>query len=438
MSSITGQVNTPVMPISNPSIAYGAGSKVGKALRKGAGFLQKYWMNIFIVVCVLAVIILAFYTTFGTDGCANITIVDAARHYGCKGKGGCGSDCPYINNDDPRYVMKHKVNAMEESLEFMKSLIADDNTKIMVATDKLRSDSEKATLKSLLEAVTVAKQGCVANVSTYTALSRAELTAYGNADKIDTDVVNSKNRVSGYEAIVNINVNAFTCLTLQMDAIIMSTRIKDIDESMKASIKDYDLKSTDVAGSINKINGAVLDIMKIVNGGLDENIQNVQTGKTSDVIIGAMSNLMNVSVSMETNVNRVLALHDSIGEVFQSTFKSGFNNALPTQLGAAEVSSLIDGNDYNTALIKTALEPEIVTNHLKFAGERSSFDSGGGVHSVRDDDNDIVPWVGLFGRPTYRKSDGSSIEKSNEPLRSIPSDVPEDLMRTKTPRISFV
>lgn len=438
MSSITGQVNTPVMPTSHPSIAYGTGTVVGKKMREGFTFLSKNGITIIFVVLAITLIVSVIYFTVVSENCANITIVDAARHYGCKGKGGCSADCPYINSDDPRYVMKHKVNAMEESLQFMKSLIADDNKKIMIATEKLRSDNEKTALGNTLEAIVVAKEGCVTNVSTYTALSRAELTAYGNANNIDTNVVNAKNRISGYEAIININVNAFTCLTLQMDAVIMSTRIKDIDEPMKASIKDFDLKSSEVAGSINKINASVAEIMRVVNGGLDQNVENVQSGKTSDVIIGGMSNLMNLSVNMEVDVKRVLALHDTIAEVFQSTFKSGFNNALPAKLGAAEVSSLIDGNDYNTALIKTALEPEIVKNHLKFAGERSSFDSGGGVHSVRDDDNDVVPWVGLFGRPTYRKSDGSSIEKSNEPLRSIPSDVPENLMRTKTPRISFV
>jgi hypothetical protein len=438
MSSITGQVNTPVMPMSNPSIAYGAGNEVGKHIRNGFGFLSRNSKSIAIVLLMIAITVSILYLTFGTDNCTNITIVEAARHYGCKGKGGCGSDCPYISDDDPRRVMKHKVNAMEETLDFMKTLTANEDKKIVMATEYLQSESKKPALTSTLEAIVAGKAGCVANVSTYTALSRAELTAYGNSDKIDTKVVNSKNRVSGYEAIVNINVNAFTCLTLQMDAVIMATRIGDIDETLKHSIKDFETKSTEVDGSIRKINSSVADIMQTVNGGLDKDIQSVQNSTASEDIIGSMSNLMNLSISMEPDVSAILKLHDSIAEVFQLTFKSGFSNSLPAQLGSEEVSTLIDNDDYNTALIKTALEPEIVKNHLKFATERSSFDSGGGVPSVRDDDNDIVPWVGLFGRPTYRKSDGSSIEQSSEPLRSIPSDIPEDLMRTKTPRISFV
>jgi hypothetical protein len=45
-------------------------------------------------------------------------------------------------------------------------------------------------------------------------------------------------------------------------------------------------------------------------------------------------------------------------------------------------------------------------------------------------------WAGLFGRPTFRKSDGSSIDKNDNnfsptmALKSIPSTNPTDLMST--------
>ena len=76
---------------------------------------------------------------------------------------------------------------------------------------------------------------------------------------------------------------------------------------------------------------------------------------------------------------------------------------------------------------------------MKFAQERNTFDSGGGVPSVRDDDNDLIPWVGIFGRPSYRRSDGTSVESTSDvmQLKSIPSDVPESLMRAKNPRLSL-
>ena len=113
-----------------------------------------------------------------------------------------------------------------------------------------------------------------------------------------------------------------------------------------------------------------------------------------------------------------------------------FNNDLPGTLEADAMSSMIADGNYNYAIVKTALEPEILTNHAKFAKERSTFESGGGVHSIRDDDNDIISWAGLFGRPTYKKSDGkTSIEVSDEPLRAIPSEVPESMMRTSDPRL---
>jgi hypothetical protein len=105
------------------------------------------------------------------------------------------------------------------------------------------------------------------------------------------------------------------------------------------------------------------------------------------------------------------------------------------------MTALIQEGDYESAIIQTALEPDLVANHKKFAKERSSFESGGGIQSVRDDDNDVVPWVGLFGRPTYRKSNGASVDISTgapndvDVLKSIPSDVPTTLMRKSALRL---
>ncbi len=78
-------------------------------------------------------------------------------------------------------------------------------------------------------------------------------------------------------------------------------------------------------------------------------------------------------------------------------------------------------------------------NHRKFAKERSSFDSGGGVPSVRDDDLDVNPWVGIFGRPSYRKTDGKSAEADNAeyPLKPITSVNPDDTQRIHTATFSL-
>jgi hypothetical protein len=108
--------------------------------------------------------------------------------------------------------------------------------------------------------------------------------------------------------------------------------------------------------------------------------------------------------------------------------RDAFSNDLPGKMDADKVTALIEGNDYETAIIKTALESDIVANHQKFAKERSSFESGGGIQSVRDHDPSIGDWVGLFGRPSYRKSNGTSAEVSSEALKSIPSEYPSQMM----------
>jgi hypothetical protein len=101
-----------------------------------------------------------------------------------------------------------------------------------------------------------------------------------------------------------------------------------------------------------------------------------------------------------------------------------------------KMTSLIEAGDYESAVIKTALEADIVSNHMKFAKDRSSFESGGGIPSVRDDPNDINPWIGIIGKPSYRKSNGTSAEISSEPLKSIPSEFPDSLMTKSSLRIS--
>lgn len=143
-----------------------------------------------------------------------------------------------------------------------------------------------------------------------------------------------------------------------------------------------------------------------------------------------MSKLMTKSEDLTKLAEATVRQSYKIGDLAMTCkqVRLGFSNDLPGKMSADKVTSLIESGDYETAIIKTALESDIVSNHQKFAKERSSFESGGGIQSVRDHDPSIGDWVGLFGRPTYRKSDGTSAEISKEALKAIPSEYPDQMM----------
>ncbi len=85
----------------------------------------------------------------------------------------------------------------------------------------------------------------------------------------------------------------------------------------------------------------------------------------------------------------------------------------------------LDGyDDYNSVAQYMSIEPEVYDSQAKYTKDMGRSTSGASMLPVRDDPNDVVPWVGLR-KPKYRdvySSDGA---------RQDHSDIP-DQMRTNS------
>lgn len=104
-----------------------------------------------------------------------------------------------------------------------------------------------------------------------------------------------------------------------------------------------------------------------------------------------------------------------VGESFASvTDGSGLAEPFNNDLYNPDVD--IDSNNYESALKNMVLEPEVFTQHQKFNQELMHRVGGTSSRSpVRDDNMDVVPWVGLK-RPAYQK-----INPNDGTARTVPS-----------------
>ncbi|KAF1333739.1 hypothetical protein FI667_g2574, partial [Globisporangium splendens] len=285
------------------------------------------------------------------------------------------------------------------------------------------------------------KNACVENI--YALLTKAKQidALNGVKDTIDIGVINAKSQIAALEGAVSVYRNKFVATIVQSSTFVMNVKIVKLSADAQKRITDFE-KLTNMSTPKVKSIQATYDWLTneiAASTNFDKAIGDVKGDPTSDLIVPAMATLVSLSQSSYEKLVEMLANFDIVSDVYNKTagLPEPFSNSLPGTLNTDQISSLISDGDYETALLKVALEPEIVSNHKKFAAERATFNSGGGVPSVRDDDNDIVPWVGLFGRPTYKKSDGTSVEASSQRLKAIPSDNPEVLMRVHNTRLSF-
>ncbi len=447
--SHTDDINLVLQPApATPSRAlfhnYHSGHKFGT-------FIAHNWYRIILWVALVVATLFLFYVVYLAGELQqhddDVSIIQVGRHYMCRGTTGCGPDCPFINRDDPRAEIKRSSKQIDNILVKMREAQKLAEVDISNELSDL-SKSSKEAVEGELQFIREKQKTCLVNVSACNVAAHQLAGHAASEDKISNSVIDINNRMRALVAIATIQGMAFSALVVQTGAVITMYRMQDISEVDQRSVKNFDEK-------MYHVRAHVVDIKKIMD---DEIIPFVRSGvvvdspysknlsvitemeSPSESVVGAMVFFMNTADEFKLKVTSIVNKHNHIQHVYSKCKQAfeGFSNSLPGKLDSQEVTKLIEGGDYNEALIKTALEPEVVTNHRKFATERSSFDSGGGVPSVRDDDNDVVPWVGIFGRPNYKKTNGESIEKDNKlfPLKSIPSDVPESLMREHTAKWS--
>lgn len=97
-------------------------------------------------------------------------------------------------------------------------------------------------------------------------------------------------------------------------------------------------------------------------------------------------------------------------------YQAGINDERDDDIG--------EGEPWQEAIRQMGLEQSVLDSHNAFVKDRSRSTTGASNQSVREYDNDVVPWVGLR-RPRYEKlTIGSS-------ARTVPSEYADQLPNAK-------
>lgn len=385
------------------------------------------------------------YNAFSSCESDNASIGSIVTHYSCRKTGGCGSKCPYMNMNDPRMALISHRNIVKEIADKLEEEYGNTVELTTVRVSQALPDQKdglQAAVKAPLETLKL----CLDKV--FPLLTKVEdlVSAYSKQKSTTADVYNAQNRGAALEAAAIINLRIFSIANMKIGAILKDNRLSNLAAQDKMKVDQFDKEYAKAFAAKTSVDEYYLKALSFNSSSetatlkYDELVRAVLSADTSfETVVAVMARLISAGQDIN-NLEQTTAAHYKIISDLAKQVESfeGFSNSLPGSVTTDELSSFIANNDYNTALIKTALEPEIVSNHRKFANERMTFDSGGGVPSVLDHDTDINPWVGLFGRPTYRKTNGTSADVGSEPLRSIPSDNPDNLMRERTPRLTLV
>lgn len=85
-----------------------------------------------------------------------------------------------------------------------------------------------------------------------------------------------------------------------------------------------------------------------------------------------------------------------------------------------DLANLAAYEDYGSVAQYMSVEPEVFESHARYSEDMGRSTSGASALSVRDDPNDVVPWVGLR-RPDYRGA------YSGRGVRQDHSEIPDQM-----------
>lgn len=319
---------------------------------------------------------------------------------------------------------------------------------MLVGLDRITSPETRNKVNVDWNSILETETACLGSLSAISEQLNSLNKTFNSAGTINMELMDAKNKAIGLTNAANIQKNHMAIASMHLNSQVMIQYINDVPSDRQLKIIGYDQLNT-VANmaasvsdkSISKLYGAMnanaTDYTLALKGVM------AASNASSQDIVTNMAWLINASKNSADTVLLCIAKWQEVSDAYQSCrhVVDKFSNDLPGKMDNDKVISLIQNGDYESAIIGTALEKDIVANHQKYAKERSSFESGGGVQSVRDDDNDVNPWIGIFGRPTYRRSNGESVDKvqgfggTSDVLRTIPSDVPDKLLRTSSLRL---
>lgn len=390
-----------------------------------------------------------------------VAYMNVAYHQNCKSRGACCRSCPFITEDDPRLIIVKQMTAIDGLYDQTQRCVADDKLAISNALDKVQArmdsnniteskeatDTRRAELKAEWEGIIKVEQAASEAIRVLLSQLKTLDNTFGEVKTLDVKLIDAKNKATALGAAAVIQKDILTMASLHLNAQIMLRYIRDVSREKQRNIVEYDLILPAAAMAANDGTDSLRNSYGRSNDMKPTYLKDVATvdpaaTSSSQDIIASMASLISDAHDRDETLKVAVGKLNTVSSVFKAcrSVVDRFSNDLPGKMSSDKMTQLIQNGDYESAIIQTALESDIVSNHKKFAKERSSFESGGGIQSVRDDDNDVVPWVGLFGRPTYRKSNGDSVDislKEDKPtmLRSIPSDIPDHLMRSSTLRL---
>lgn len=413
---------------------YKTGCWVGSTIsRYGASFIVALFVVWAILVVVSSLSVIAEAEVIETNASiigAAAAYANAAYHQKCKSRGGCTKSCPYISESDPRVVICQQADSLDLLYGQTKQVLEDDKALIQDSV----SVGADGTIGEQWTSYLAAAAKCSAEIGVLMNKVKELDSKYGNTDTIDLELMDAKNKAIAYGAAAVVQKNALIITSLHINSQIMNDYIKTAGTAdTNKRVANYDKISYESIKAADELKQIYVDAQAWVSP--DSKYQAATTTLStvpvaSQDVLTQMALLLSMAQDSEATLTKSVGKLSKVSKVYEQCkgVMDSFNNDLPGKMDHVKMTELIEANDYETAVIKTALESDIVPNHQKFAKERSSFESGGGIQSVRDDPNDINSWVGIYGKPTYRKSDGSSAEISAEPLKSIPSDKPDSLM----------
>lgn len=300
------------------------------------------------------------------------------NHVRCKSRGGCSVDCPHISPDDPRVLLNKQVHVIENVIEFVKEGIAYQKDVVCFAISRLSAQSKIDEITGLMPAIDAIKARCANNLSTLYMKAQTLKMQFGSADTITAAVVSANNRVSALTSAAVINKNIYMACVAQSNAIIMNARVANITSTADQSkIDNYDKKmaeSTTYTKSIDSDFGKLSGVTADTSDYSTLLAVALNDASTSEAVVNSMALLFNAAEDSQQSVSTILAKFDAVNALFQATARrlDSFSNDLPGTITASESTNLIERNDYNSVLMRTSLEPEIITDHKKFAKERSS------------------------------------------------------------------
>ena len=121
--------------------------------------------------------------------------------------------------------------------------------------------------------------------------------------------------------------------------------------------------------------------------------------------------------SHASNKKRVTVRAPKRGKSYEhSEYGTGLDNTASNNR-YQDLAGLASYEDYNAVAAYMSVEPEVYESHARYSDDLGRSTSGASMLPVRDDPNDVVPWVGLR-KPKYQDAfvtDGARQEHSEIP-----------------------